>query len=269
MKLLSIASGSSGNCIYAGNDNTHILIDVGISKKRIEEGLNKIGLTLSDINGILVTHEHSDHIKSLGVVLRKYDIPVFSAKETIEEIFKEGKIGEVDSTLFKEVSKDTKFMVKDLTVSPFGVPHDAANPLAYRIKDKSGSTEKNIAIATDMGCYNDYIIENLNNLDALLIEANHDVRMLQTGSYPYYLKQRILGNSGHLCNEACGSLLDKILNPKLKKVFLGHLSHENNYPELALESVKLEINTGESPYKAGDFDIEVARRDIPSELVEV
>lgn len=269
MRLLSIASGSSGNCIYVGNDNTHILIDAGISKKRIEEGLNGIGLTLSDINGILITHEHSDHIKSLGVLLRKCEIPVYSAKETIEAIFKEDKIGKINKELFCEVNADKEFTVNNLSVSPFSISHDAANPLAYRIKDNTGTVEKNVAIATDMGCYNDYIINNLTDLDALLIEANHDVRMLQTGSYPYYLKQRILGDNGHLCNEACGNLLDNILNDKIKKIFLGHLSHENNYPELALESVKLEINTSDSVHKASDFDIEVARRDLPSQLVEV
>lgn len=269
MRLLSIASGSSGNCIYAGNDNTHILIDAGISKKRIEEGLNGIGLTLSDINGILITHEHSDHIKSLGVLLRKCQIPVYSAKETIEAIFNDDKIGKINRDLFCEISSDNEFKVNNLTVSPFSISHDAANPLAYRIKDDNGINEKNIAIATDMGCFNDYIINNLTDLDALLVEANHDVRMLQTGSYPYYLKQRILGNNGHLCNEACGNLIDHILNDKIKKVFLGHLSHENNYPELALESVRLEINTSSSEFKASDFDIEVAGRDMPSAVVEV
>lgn len=142
MRLLSIASGSSGNCIYVGNDNTHILIDAGISKKRIEEGLNGIGLTLSDINGILITHEHSDHIKSLGVLLRKCEIPVYSAKETIEAIFKEDKIGKINKELFCEVNADKEFAVNNLSVSPFSISHDAANPLAYRIKDNTGAVEK-------------------------------------------------------------------------------------------------------------------------------
>ncbi|MDE6209438.1 MAG: MBL fold metallo-hydrolase [Lachnospiraceae bacterium] len=269
MRLLSIASGSSGNCIYVGNDNTHILIDAGISKKRIEEGLNSIGITLSDINGILITHEHSDHIKSLGVLLRKREIPVYTAKETIEAILGNDKLGKMNKELFKSILPDSSFNINDLCISPFNVSHDAANPMAYRVSYESAGKKKNMAVATDMGCYDEYIINNLQDLDAILLEANHDIRMLQMGSYPYYLKQRILGNSGHLCNEACGTLLDRILNDRIKKIFLGHLSHENNYPALALESVKMEINISDSRYKAGDFDIQVARRDMPSEVVEI
>ena len=263
MKLMSIASGSSGNCIYVGNDNTHILIDDGISKKRIEEGLNSIDLSLSDVNGILVTHEHSDHIKSLGVILRKHDIPVYSSKGTIGAILSEGKIGSVDHSLFNCVNADEDFDINDISINPFNIYHDAAEPFAFRLEDDRSK----VAVATDMGCYNDYIVSNLKNLNAIVLEANHDIRMLQTGSYPYYLKQRILGNRGHLCNEACGRLLDEILNPNMERVFLGHLSHENNYPELAYESVRMEINLSDSEYKAEDFDIQVARRDIPSSLV--
>ncbi|MBQ1194006.1 MAG: MBL fold metallo-hydrolase [Lachnospiraceae bacterium] len=269
MRLLSIASGSSGNCIYVGDDNTHILIDAGISKKRIEEGLNEIELTMGDITGILITHEHSDHIKSLGVILRKHDIPVYTAEKTAKAILKDGKIGEVDEGLFKSILPDEAFKLNDIEVSPFSVFHDAAAPLAYRLTSKSSDREKSVAVATDMGCYNDYIVDNLKNLDALLIEANHDVRMLQTGNYPYYLKQRILGNYGHLCNEACGRLLDEILNPNLKRIFLGHLSKENNYPELAFESVRMEINLSNSEYRAEDFHIQVAKREKTSDLVEI
>ena len=126
-----------------------------------------------------------------------------------------------------------------------------------------------MAVATDMGHYNDYIVDNLKDLDAILLEANHDIKMLQVGSYPYYLKQRILGNHGHLCNEMSGRLLDEILSERLKKIYLGHLSKENNYPELAYESVRAEINLSDSPFKADDFDIEVAWRDRVMECIAV
>ncbi len=265
MRLYSIASGSSGNCVYVGNNNTHILIDAGISKKRIEEGLNKAELSLDDINGILITHEHSDHIKSLGVLIRKAGIPVYATQETIDTILSDGKIGKVDESLFYPINPDQSFYINDLKVNPFSISHDASNPCAYRISQEY----KNVAVATDMGCYNDYIVNNLTDLDALLIEANHDIKMLQTGKYPYYLKQRILGNRGHLCNEDCGRLLDSILNDKMKAIYLGHLSHENNYPDLAYESVRLEINLSDSEFKANDFDIEVAKRDLPSKMIEV
>ena len=165
MKLMSIASGSSGNCIYVGNDNTHILIDAGISKKRIEEGLNSIDLSLSDINGILVTHEHSDHIKSLGVILRKHDIPVYSSKGTIGAILSEGKIGSVDQSLFNSVNADEDFDINDISINPFNIYHDAAEPFAFRLEDDRSK----VAVATDMGCYNDYIVSNLKNLNGIVL----------------------------------------------------------------------------------------------------
>ena len=136
------------------------------------------------------------------------------------------------------------------------ISHDAAQPVAYRIAYGS----KRIAICTDLGVFNDYTVECLKGLDALLLEANHDVNMLQVGSYPYRLKQRILSDKGHLSNENTGRLLCRILHDNLKAVILGHLSKENNLPELAFESVRMEINMGENPYKAGDFDIQVAKR---------
>lgn len=267
MRIMSIASGSSGNCIYVGNDNTHLLIDAGISRKRIEEGLNTIGLTLSDMTGVLVTHEHSDHISGLGVVLRKDDIPVYGTNETMEALVGSKYLERVDFSLLNGVFTDSDYEIGGLTVHPFSISHDAVNPCGYRITDSYSG--KSIAIATDMGCYNDYIVEKLKNLDAILLEANHDVKMLQVGTYPYYLKQRILSNQGHLCNEVAGRLLDEILSDKLKKVYLGHLSKENNYPDLAFESVRAEINLSDSPFKADDFDIEVAKRDRVTDYFDV
>lgn len=238
MRLMSIASGSSGNCIYVGNDNTHILIDTGISKKRVEEGLKQLELSPDDLKGIFITHEHSDHISGLGVLSRKYNVPIYSTRETIKAIKAYESLGRINEELFVEVEPDTSVTIEDLTVRPFSISHDAVNPVGYRVEDKASK----IAVATDMGTYNDYIVENLTGLNGLVLEANHDVRMLQTGTYPYSLKQRILGNKGHLCNEMAGRLLDIILNENMKKVFLGHLSKENNYEELAYESVRMEIN---------------------------
>ena len=154
--------------------------------------------------------------------------------------------------------------LKTLTVKPFKVSHDGANPVAYRVE----SGEKKAAVATDLGIYNDYTIEHLKGLDVILLEANHDIRMLQTCRYPYSLKQRILGKYGHLCNEMSGRLLDAILSDKMKRVFLGHLSNENNYPDLAYESVRVEVNMSQSEYKAEDFHISVAKRDSISDCFE-
>ena len=267
MRIMSIASGSSGNCIYVGNDNTHLLIDAGISRKRIEEGLNSIGLTLSDMTGVLVTHEHADHISGLGVVLRKNDIPVYGTNETMEALTASKYLEKVDYSLLNGVFPDSDYEIGGLKVHPFSISHDAVNPCGYRITDSYNG--KSVAIATDMGHFNDYIVDKLQNLDAVLLEANHDVKMLQVGTYPYYLKQRILSNHGHLCNEVAGRLLDNILSDKMKKVYLGHLSKENNYPDLAFESVRAEINLSDSPFKADDFDIEVAKRECVTEYFDV
>jgi len=265
MQLYSIASGSSGNCIYVGSDTTHLLVDTGISKKRIEEGLNEINISLQDMDGILITHEHSDHICGLGVISRKYHIPIYATKRTIEAIKACSSIGVVDEDLFCPIVADEAFMIKDIKCNPMHTSHDAADPVAYRFK----SGKKQVAIATDLGTYNEYTVECLKGMDAILIEANHDVHMLQVGPYPYPLKRRILGDRGHLSNELSGQLLSQILHDNMQAVMLGHLSKENNLPELAYETVRLEINMADNAYKADDFPIHVARRSRPSELITI
>ena len=263
MKVCSIASGSSGNCIYVGTEKTNILIDAGISRKRIVEGLHSIGVEPEQLDGIFVTHEHSDHIKGLGVLSRKYHLPIYGTKETLDEIAACKTLGVFDTSLLSPIEPDVDFQIGDLTVKPFKIDHDAVDPVAYRVE--SGS--KAVAVATDMGHFDQYTIDHLQKLDALLLESNHDVRMLETGPYPYYLKRRILGDHGHLSNENAGRLLNNILHDNLKKIFLGHLSKENNYAELAYETVRLEIDEGDCPYGASDFSISVASRDKMSEVI--
>lgn len=265
MKMCSIASGSSGNCIYIGTDATNLLVDVGISCKRIVEGLNQIGLTGKDIDGILITHEHSDHIGGLGVLCRKYGIPIYATDGTINAIKKVSNLGAIDDSLFHAVRADEKFILKDIAVNPMKISHDAAQPVAYRFQYGS----KRMAVATDLGTYDDYTVESLRGMDVLLLEANHDINMLQVGPYPYALKQRILGKKGHLSNELSGRLLGRLLNDHLKAVFLGHLSKENNLAELAYETVRMEISMADNPYKPEDFPIFVAERSEVSQLVEI
>lgn len=264
MRLCSISSGSSGNCIYVGSLETHLLVDVGISGRRIEQGLNALDLTAKDIDGILITHEHSDHIKGLGVLARKYRIPVYTTGGTADAMSRMN-LGDIPEGIIHEIREDESFMIKDLKICPFTIPHDAAQPTGFRVE----CGDRRIGIATDLGKYNNYIVENLQNLDAVLLEANHDIHMLQVGKYPYYLKQRILGDRGHLSNENAGKLLCRILHDNLKAVFLGHLSKENNYEELAYETVCSEITLGDNPYKARDFKIQVAGRDHISEVITV
>jgi len=268
MRMMSIASGSSGNCIYIGSDNTHILIDAGITRKRIDEGLKSIGLTIKDISGIFVTHEHSDHIQGLGVISRKDGIPVYSSSGTIAGVLESKSLGNVDRDIFSSISVDETFAIGDLSVKPFRVSHDSNDPVAYTVSLGDGDNLKKAAVCTDLGYYNEYIVDNLRKSDIMLVEANHDINMLEVGPYPYYLKQRILGQRGHLSNESSGKLVNELLHDNLKKVFLGHLSKENNFDKLAYETVKVEIDMSDNEYHSKDFDIEVAKRDICSSLYE-
>ncbi len=264
MRLCSIASGSSGNCIYAGSDKTSLLVDAGISGKRIEQGLHTAGMTGKDMDGVLVTHEHSDHIKGLGVLARKHGIPIYATRETYQEILACPSIGKIPEGLYHEVRPDQPFAIGDLEIEPFSISHDAANPVGYRINHQGHSA----AVATDLGVYDTYIVNHLQNLDVLLLEANHDVHMLEVGVYPYYLKQRILSNRGHLSNEMAGQLLCQVLHDGMKRILLGHLSKENNYPALAYETVCAEVTMGDNPYRSGDFYISVAKREEASEVIE-
>lgn len=264
MNLCSIASGSSGNCIYAGTDHTAILIDAGISAKRIEQGLASADRSIKDIQGIFVSHEHSDHVQGLGVLARRHHIPIYGTEGTLSAVRKMSSLGKIDEELYHVVRADERVTLGDMEIFPFAISHDAAEPVAYRMECNG----KKAAVATDLGFYNEEIVEKLQNLDALLLESNHDVHMLQVGGYPYPLKQRILGNRGHLSNESAGKLLCRLLHDDLKAVFLGHLSKENNYEELAFETVKLEIALGSEKYQPDDFPIEVAKRDSVSRMLE-
>ncbi len=265
MRMCSIASGSSGNCIYVGSDDTHLLVDTGISKKRIEEGLKKLEIKGEELDGILITHEHSDHIQGLGVFSRKYGIPIYATPGTIEGILSYSGLGRMPEGLLHPIHTDEPFALGDVEVHPFAISHDANEPSGYRFENDGRS----VAVATDLGKYDEYTVENLKNLDAVLLEANHDIHMLEVGGYPYYLKQRILGDKGHLSNELSGQLLCDILHDNLKHIVLGHLSKENNYARLAYETVKLEVTLADNDYRGEDLDMFVASRDTVSDIITV
>ncbi len=265
LELFSIASGSSGNCICVGTEQSHVLVDAGVSGKKIENGLHAMDLTCRDLEGILITHEHSDHIAGLGVLARRYQIPIFATEQTITAIKNTKSVGKIEEELFCPICEKEEFQIGDLKVKPIPVSHDAANPVAYKMKNK----EKSLAIITDLGDYDQTILEEAKDLDILFLEANHDVNMLQTGIYPYALKQRILGNRGHLSNERCGQLLSSILHDNVSSIMLGHLSKENNYEALAYETVRLEVTMGDNPYRADDFPMYIAKRDTNSQVLRV
>ena len=264
MQLYSIASGSSGNCIYLGEEDGGILIDAGISRKRIVTGLERKGLSLDDIKAIFITHEHSDHISGLGPVLRKNPIPVYATADTVSAIWEKTNMNNISPELVHSIRPEEEIEAGEMLVRPFSISHDAVDPVCYTV-EKQG---KRAAVATDMGCFDDTIIRVLGQCDSVLIEANHDINMLQVGPYPYSLKMRILGNKGHLSNTSCADLIKEILHKDLKHLVLGHLSRENNFPQLAYRTVLDELEKTET-WGTLDTRLMVASRDEPTELLKI
>ena len=263
MKLTSIASGSSGNCIYVGSDEANILVDAGISGKKIENGLKELSVEPKSLDGILVTHEHIDHVSGLGVMARRYHLPLYMTEKTAQAVCNIKSVGKIDHELFQVITPDRPFRIRDITIDATSIWHDAADPVCYTME--SGGVRA--SIATDMGNYHEGIVEKLKGSDILFIEANHDINMLQVGPYPYYLKRRILSNRGHLSNERSGQLLCDIMTENTREVFLGHLSKDNNYSELAYETVKISLL--ENGMVPEEFHMQVAKRDMVSGLAVV
>ena len=263
MDIFSIASSSSGNSIFVKENNTCILIDAGVSKKRIEEALNKYNYKLDDIDAILITHEHIDHIKGLGALVRSIKKKIYSSKGTIDEIKKNKSIGEIDSSLFEFIESKKVFEIGDFSVEAINTSHDAKESFCYKIKTKT----KTIGIITDLGFYDKDIISNFTDLDTIFIEANYNEDMLKNGIYPYELKKRILGNLGHLSNEQAGYLLNEILTEKTKNIVLCHISKENNDENLALKTIQYIIDKGNLKYNSTYFNIKVAKRDHVSDII--
>lgn len=264
MQLYSIASGSSGNCLFVGTARTGVLIDAGISMKRIREGLETQGLSLDRIRAIFLTHEHMDHVSGLGPVLRKIPIPVYATQETIEAIWSKGLMKGVSQDLFHRIEPAETFLVEDMKVFPMSVSHDAANPVCYTVQ----ADGKKVGVATDMGCYTDELVDHLKDCDSLLLEANHDINLLQVGSYPYALKMRILGERGHLSNDTTARLIKRLLHPGLQHILLGHLSKENNFPELAYRTVAYELEN-DPVWNRMETKLLVANRYEPTELLTI
>ncbi len=258
MKFCSLASGSSGNSEFVSSGSTSLLIDAGISTKRIVTGLESVGASPDLLDGILVTHEHSDHIKGLDVFLSKYNVPLYGTMPVLDAVAKADKKHRIDRTLFKEVKPDKAFVIGDIEVMPFATSHDAGLPVCYTLTN--GRTK--LGMATDLGMYDSYIISKLSGSNILFVEANYDLSMLQAGPYPFSLKKRILSDVGHLSNDMGARLILQLLGRHVSNVFLGHLSKENNYPELAYETVRYELSK-----EYGDisrFYLTTAERDNPS-----
>ena len=230
MKFSSLGSGSSGNSSYIEMGNKKFLVDAGFSGKKIAEKLNNIEKRIEDITGIFVTHEHSDHIQGLGVVSRKYDIPIYLHEMTYSVIRE--KIGKIDKKNLNFIRED-KVVIGDCVINNFEVMHDAKKCLGYTFE----YGEKKLSYASDVGCVNNIIKENLKNSDVIVLESNYDYNMLMTGPYHWELKNRVKGRNGHLSNAEASKLIAQVLNEKLKKVYLMHISKDNNTPELAYNSL--------------------------------
>jgi phosphoribosyl 1,2-cyclic phosphodiesterase len=234
LRFLSIGSGSSGNCYYFGNAFQGILIDAGISSRTVRKSLKEIGVEFSQILGIFVSHDHVDHIKALGTFGEKFNMPVYATAKTHDGIERSYSVTQKLDGSRRYLEPGQIVQVGDFTVSPYSVSHDASESVCFQLGYKSHK----VLIATDLGCINDDVCSLIRQSDIVILEANYDAEMLMDGSYPYYLKQRIVSDTGHLCNSQTGKALADNWHPELKNIFLCHLSKDNNHPELALKTVE-------------------------------
>ena len=260
----SFASGSSGNCYMVRTDDTVLLVDVGIAGKNIISGLSAKGADISDVSGILVTHEHNDHIRSIRMMGRKaVNATVYGTRGTLEsvkEVLPQGRV--------EPIGRRQRFTVGDIIVNSFSLSHDAVDPVGYSFEHGG----KKIAIVTDTGIVTKEIFDEIKTSDALVLEANHEVNILRMGPYPYPLKQRILGVFGHLSNETAGKTLCSMLRSfkgnDMPRVLLGHLSQENNSPEMAMITVKNILEEADN-FINRDLALSVAHRSAATEFIEL
>ncbi len=233
LKYCSIGSGSSGNCHYVGYKDTNILVDAGLSGKRITTGLKDIEVDIDKVKGIFITHEHSDHIKGAGIISRKFDIPIFANIKTWRSM--KDKIGDIKDINMKVFENDKTYSLGDIIIRPFSIPHDSEDAVGYNFY--AGTNDK-LSIATDIGQITENIRKHLYKSKLVVLESNYDPNMLMMGSYPYSLKRRVMSEEGHLSNEDAGKFCVELVKEGTERILLAHLSKENNFPELAYETSK-------------------------------
>ena len=257
----SLYSGSSGNSLLVQSDNTNILVDAGVSCKKIESALEDLKVSPRSLDGILITHEHTDHVQGLGTFAKKFNVPVFVNQETLDSMPKQkDKIPEDIINLFKV---SDYFEINDLKINPFEIPHDAANPCGFNIFN----IDKKISIATDIGIMTKEILKSLENSSFLLLESNYDPEVLRCSPYPYPLKKRIASSTGHLSNSMAGKTISYLLHSGLKTAMLGHLSKHSNFPELAYKTVVEELISNN--YNENSLSLFVASRDTHSNIINI
>lgn len=255
----SLYSGSSGNCFLVSTEKANILIDAGVSCKKILDALALVNKNINNIDAILITHEHIDHTKGLPVLSSKYHIPIFATKKTWNMINQQ----KINNSCIKYFEIDSEFLIKDLNVLPFSTPHDAVDPCGFKIS-KNG---KAMCIATDLGYITQNVYKHFTESSMLMLESNYDPDILKVSSYPYNLKERIKGNFGHLSNISAGETISSLAKNNLKKALLIHLSQENNIPEIALTTINEELSKND--ININNIDIDVAPRNGPSKFFNV
>ena len=257
-----LASGSSGNSFYLESDQKKILVDAGLSGKKITSLLGEIDRKPEDLDAIFVTHEHSDHIHGIGVLARKYHLDIYANEATWQAM--DAKLGKIDVTQKHIFERGKVLTFGDLDIESFGVSHDAADPQFYRfMKD-----DKSFVMLTDTGYVSDRMASIVENADAYLIESNHDIEILRAGSYSWNLKQRILSDKGHLCNEDGADAMIRTLGNRTKRIYLGHLSKENNIKELAHMTMVNELARADLGVGV-DFQIYDTSPDAATELTRI
>ena len=261
LNFCSLYSGSSGNCLFVETENTKILIDAGVSQKKIKEACETLNTSLSSINAIIVTHEHTDHIQNVGNISQKFNIPVYATSKTFDAMPKQCE--KISDTNKNSINIDEKFCIGDIEILPFSIPHDAANPCGYTLF----ADNKKICIATDIGHINNNIVKHIEGSEFILLESNYDPEVLKYTKYPFKLKSRIAGPTGHLSNQVAGQTINYLIKSGLKNAILGHLSKESNFPELAYQTVIDELIAGGA--NLNNFHLSVANRNSPSKLVHI
>lgn len=232
LRFSVLASGSTGNAFYIESETEKILVDAGLSGKQMDRLLGEVQVDPSSLTGILVTHEHSDHIKGLGIMARKYNLPIYANEKTWKAM--ETSIGKISLDQKFHFGMEKLKTFGDIDVESFGVSHDAAEPMFFTFNQNG----KKVALVTDLGYVSERIKKTIEDADAYIFEANHDVGMLRMGRYPWNVKRRILGDSGHVSNEDCGLALSDIISNRTKRIYLAHLSQDNNMKDLARMSVE-------------------------------
>lgn len=256
----SLASGSSGNSIFVGSQSASLLVDVGIRCKGLCQALDSRGIDPSELSGILITHEHSDHIKGLDVFVKKYSIPVYVNRATWKRMQRSLKYADLMDVRFVETG--SRFVVGDIAVKSFATPHDAVESMGFRLD----TGNRVVSVFTDLGQANEALLAEVAGSELIYIEANYDPEMLKNGPYPWDLKQRIAGNYGHLSNIDCGQAILELLKSGTNQFILSHLSEHNNYPELAELTVSRFL-AAEGAKIGRDFQLSVAPRYQPGEFV--